>query len=59
MGALKFPPKLLLNFPACFLHVANLYFIFFDFYFENKKLENNPELGYANNYLKSFVQKIL
>jgi len=35
---LEFSPKLQLDFPACFLHVASLYFIFFDFYFEKKRI---------------------
>jgi len=44
---LEFPPKLQLDFPTCFLHVANHYFNFFYFYFEKKWiLGNNPELGY-------------
>jgi hypothetical protein len=44
---LEFSPKLQLDFPACFLHVASLYFIFLIFILKKKEfLGNNLELGY-------------
>jgi len=49
--SLNLVQKLQLDFPACFLHVANLYFIF---YFEKKWiLRKNRELGYDNHVLAS------
>jgi hypothetical protein len=44
---LEFPPKLQLDFPACFLHVANLLFYFLIFILKKSEfLGNNPELSY-------------